>query len=482
MRRKFASNLLFLVFTNFLIKPFWIFGIDRVVQNRVGVDAYGMYFALFNYTYLFSVILDFGVNNFNNRIIARHPSRVATYIPNLLSVKLVLGLVFFLLVAITSWMSGYTYDQMAMLGVLALNQILLSYILYLRSNLTALHYFKTDAIISVMDRLLVIICCGTMLYTPLGQQVGFDIRWFAYSQTTALFITAGIAAATLYGKVEIQLSWWRWRFVRAILWSALPYAMLGLLMGIYYRIDAVMLERMRGAAETGIYAKSFRLLDAVNQFAYLFGVPLLPLFAGMIRQRQDISTLLRFSATAMVLISLSAAILAVFFGREWMDWLYHDRTEESRWIFAVLMMSFVPISSVYIYGTLLTAHGSMRVLNVIALAGIAINVSLNLFLIPQYGAIGAAWATLVTQAVVALWHIYACQTVFGLSWGLSIVLRLMMFVVLGLGLCYALEHLGIDWRIRQLIDGLGLVAIMAVLGLVSIETLRANLAMVKKGS
>jgi hypothetical protein len=36
MRKKFALNLLFLLAANLLVKPFWIFGIDRVVQNKVG--------------------------------------------------------------------------------------------------------------------------------------------------------------------------------------------------------------------------------------------------------------------------------------------------------------------------------------------------------------------------------------------------------------------------------------------------------------
>jgi len=33
MKRKFINNLGFLLFLNLLVKPFWIFGIDRTVQN-----------------------------------------------------------------------------------------------------------------------------------------------------------------------------------------------------------------------------------------------------------------------------------------------------------------------------------------------------------------------------------------------------------------------------------------------------------------
>ena len=57
--RQFISNITFLVFVNLIVKPFWIFGIDRTVQNAVGAEQYGTYFALFNFTMLFHILLDF---------------------------------------------------------------------------------------------------------------------------------------------------------------------------------------------------------------------------------------------------------------------------------------------------------------------------------------------------------------------------------------------------------------------------------------
>ena len=48
---------------NFLIKPIWILLIDREVQNRVGVQTYGSYFALFNLTYVLLFIADAGLSN-----------------------------------------------------------------------------------------------------------------------------------------------------------------------------------------------------------------------------------------------------------------------------------------------------------------------------------------------------------------------------------------------------------------------------------
>ena len=84
MSRPFLNNVGFLLLINLLIKPIFIFGIDLVVQNRVGPAAYGSYFALFNFAFLFNVLLDFGINNFNQRLVARDPKRVAKWLPNII--------------------------------------------------------------------------------------------------------------------------------------------------------------------------------------------------------------------------------------------------------------------------------------------------------------------------------------------------------------------------------------------------------------
>lgn len=57
MKKKFVTNLAFLIGVNLLIKPFWIFGIDRTVQNSVGAVDYGIYYALFNFPFYLTFCL-----------------------------------------------------------------------------------------------------------------------------------------------------------------------------------------------------------------------------------------------------------------------------------------------------------------------------------------------------------------------------------------------------------------------------------------
>lgn len=473
MRRKFATNLVFLLAANLLVKPFWIFGIDRVVQNRIGPDEYGTYFAVFNYTYLFSIVLDFGINNFNNRAIARNNKRVGEYLLNLMMVKLFLSVIYLAITFLSATATGFNSHQLMMLFFLAINQILLSAILYFRSNIAALQMFKYDSFISILDRLLTIVFCLVLMYGS-AFKGSFNIMWFIYAQTAALVITALVALVVVMGRTVIKLNIWRGKFTRMILLKSAPFALLALLMGIYYRIDAVMIERMlpNGAHEAGIYAASFRLLDAVNMFGYLFATLLLPLFAGMIRKRENMQPLVKFSSELMFAGSIIVAACCYFFRNEIMLLLYHNSTPYWSIIFGWLMVSFIPMSSIYIFGTLLTAKGSLKMLNLIALGGVVINVGLNLFLIPAYGALGATFATLITQVFAAVAHVIIANRQFSFVYTPRELAKLVLYTIICVACVFAVRFLPFNWLVNVCIGGLSGIVLIAVFNIVPLAQVR----------
>ena len=97
LKKTFITNLALLLFLNLLVKPFWIFGIDRQVQNVVGAESYGFYFALFNFSLLLNILLDFGITNFNNRNISQNTQLLNKHFSNLIMLRVFLGLAYFVI-------------------------------------------------------------------------------------------------------------------------------------------------------------------------------------------------------------------------------------------------------------------------------------------------------------------------------------------------------------------------------------------------
>ena len=429
MKRKFITNLLLLLFLNVLIKPFWIFGIDVTVQNMVGDESYGLYFSLLNFSMILNILLDLGITNYNNKNIAQHRQLLRKHISNIVGLKFLLAGIYALVCIFTALIIGYREIQLHLLAFLIFNQFLISFTLYLRSNISGLHLFRTDSLLSVLDRTLMILICSVLLFTNITNHT-FKIEWFVYVQTAAYLIASLITLAVVLSHTGKLKFYFDRRFFIVFLRKTYPYALLALLMSFYNRIDSVMLERLLpdGKEQAGIYAHAFRLLDAVSMFGVLFAGLLLPIFARMIKQKEDIGSMVQFSFLLLFVPAIIISLSSGFYDQEIMILLNYSHTELSASIFQILMVSFLGVATTYIFGTLLTANGSIRQLNFMAIAGMGINIVLNLILIPHIKALGSAWASLATQLFTALAQTLLAVVILRLSVNYRLIGKLAVFI------------------------------------------------------
>ncbi|MBQ7734420.1 MAG: oligosaccharide flippase family protein [Bacteroidales bacterium] len=438
-QKDFVFNIAILIFLNLLVKPFWILGVEVAVQNRVGAAAYGLYFAIFNFTYLFNVVLDMGITNFNNRNIARHTQLLSKHLSGIIVLKLLLGLVYLMVTFGVAFLIGYDTLHFRLLFWMAINQFLNAFILYLRSNVSALLMFKTDSVLSVLDRLMMILICGVMLWTDV-LHTPFKIEYFVYAQTAAYSVSAAVALAVVLSKAHLTRLHWNRPFFLMILKKSFPFALLYLLMSFYNRIDSVMIERMLpgeiATTEAGIYASAFRLLDALVMIAYLFSVILLPLFSRMLKDGERIGGIVRSATSLLSFFAITSVTVLLCFRLPVLELLYNEHITESAAVFSILIPCIIPISMTYIFGTLLTANGNMKLLNLTALAGIAVNLLVNILLIPRFHACGAATASLTTQTVMALVQTIIAFKVTGLPLKEIPLLKILIFTAILIPSCY----------------------------------------------
>jgi O-antigen/teichoic acid export membrane protein len=300
---------------------------------------------------------------------------------------------------------GYDSMQVKILIWLAFNQFLNSLILYLRSNVTALLMFKTDSILSVLDKLLMIIICSLLL-TGCVTDKPFQIMWFVYAQTASYLIAAVVALVIVLLKAKIVRLTWNFTFFRAILKKSFPFALLTLLMAIYGWIDSVMIERILpisvSRTQAGIFASAFRFLNVLVQIAYLVSVILLPLFSKMLKKKEDLKPIIRSAFTLLFFFSVTATVLLLGYRVDVLYHFYPDIWAESAQVFVFIIPCIIPFSMTYIFGTLLTANGNLRILNITSAIAIGINIVINFSLIPILGARGAAIASLSTQSSIAI--------------------------------------------------------------------------------
>lgn len=447
MRRFFAKNLLFVIALNALVKPVWIFAIDRTVQNRVGHASYGTFQALLSMSIIMQFVLDFGLNSYNTRAISRDPASYARRFPALLGLRLLLMGLYFAVVLGIGYGIGYRGHTLTLLCGTLLIQTLTILVLFIRSNVAAFQRFRLDGLLSITDRLLMILICGALLVLP-ATASRFRIEWFIWCQAACYAASACLGFYMLWRitRQPIRLSFHLGR-VAGMMRAAAPYALLMFLMSIYMRADVPLLERLYGAQEAGRYMSAVRQLDVCNQFAILFAGILLPLFGRMLSEGQSVAPIARLSTNLLLPFAFLAMVIAWTSGTGIMHLLYPAATAYDGRIFAWVMSCLPAYALMYVYSTLLTANGAMRLLNTQAACAALLNLALNFFVIPRCGGEGAAMVSCLTQ-----WSIAGSTLVFATRrnrlpvhprWIAAHVFYLLMLALAGIA---ALRLWPGDWR------------------------------------
>jgi O-antigen/teichoic acid export membrane protein len=135
------------------------------------------------------------------------------------------------------------------------------------------------------------------------------------------------------------------------------------------------------------------------------------------------------------------------------------------------MCCFAAISTTYIFGTLLTANGNLRQLNIMALTGICINLILNLILIPKFMAYGSAISSLITQFFTAIVQVILAARIFHFRFNKRLITQLFLFIAGIVGFNIFTCKLDFFWMINFALM-CGLSGVWAfIIGLVNVKSI-----------
>ena len=124
-----------------------------------------------------------------------------------------------------------------------------------------------------------------------------------------------------------------------------------------------------------------------------------------------------------------------------MQLLYDGKGSLYSQVFSTLIYSIIPISVTYVFGTLLTANGSLRQLNTFAAISLFLNAAVNIALIPLLGPYGSAWASLAAQSFMAIAQMAVAVRMFKLAPNIFKTWNIALFTALTIAINIAISHL-----------------------------------------
>lgn len=470
---KFYSSLSLLIFLNAVIKPVWIFGIDRQVQNVVGTGAYGTYFSILNLSIVFSFLLDWGLTVYFNRQLASQKDAFIDKAGSFLFLKLLFALLYAAIVFFAGWLAGIGHWSI-LIGVVLI-QVFTSLFLFFRAIITAQQWFSTDAWLSVLDKTLMVFLCGSLLYFPAVFGT-ITINKFLFTQTACTVLAMLCALMILLRRgVNFSVSGYS-LFNKKLFLHAFPFAVVVLLMGLHFRLDGFMLERIHpnGAYEAGIYATAYRLIDASNMIGYLVASFLLPYIAWQWSHKKDIAPVILTSRHILLLFSIGLACAAYFLAPWIQQSLYHTSDEAHIKVLQLSMPALIGYSLVQVYGTVLTATGRIVAFCYINLVAVIINVLINLLLIPSLGAKGSALASLASQSFCGIAAMVYVNEKLGIRYHFRLLLMYIFTAAILSGFFYGLKDAGVSKWLLLAAGGMITLVVMIVTNIRGIKAWTAS--------
>lgn len=215
----------------------------------------------------------------------------------------------------------------------------------------------------------------------------------------------GIALISMYLIEKRTIS--RWRFGKSVANSLLkdswPLFLATLLNMIYLRIDQVMIKEMLTNELLGNYAAAVRLSEAWYIIPMTIAASFFPAVIDAKKDNDDIfKERMQFLFGLLFWSAIIISIPTVFLSEHIIHFLYGNKYIYSA---SVLRIHIWTCLFVFLYVAsskyLLAENLVLIVLFQTAVAA-AINVVLNMILIPRYGIAGAAWASLFAQMATIL--------------------------------------------------------------------------------
>ena len=328
-------------------------------------------------------------------------------VANGVAMKLAASLVAFAALALFSVASGKPDDVALTMLILGAGMLATTFAQYVQSIFRAMALTHIEAMMRIIQQLLMI---AAVIFVMLddGGIVAYAVACSASAFASAVVTCAILWLFVLPAAPRVDLTAWR-----VIARDAWPFWVATLLWLAYYRIDIVLLSYFSDDTQTGLYNMAYNGFQVLTMPPTVLILALFPSFAHLYAHERPRFFKLRIQARNTV-IAVAVAVIAVsaLVVSPVIDLLLGAEYAGSALLFRVLAGALLFLYPNYVLMYTLAAANRQKSVTVATAVGAAVNVSINLVMIPLFAALGAAIATFATEAIVFVALTYASWRAF----------------------------------------------------------------------
>lgn len=231
-----------------------------------------------------------------------------------------------------------------------------------------------------------------------------DLLWFVVAVLLDQVIM-GLAFVIIYKARGFKnyYGFFDMTIARRLLTDSWPMIFTSFVIMIYMRIDQVMIQKMLGNEEVGIYSAALRLSEVWYFFPIIIVNSIYPALINAKSVNEDLYLLrLQRLYTFLIWMAIFVGVIVSFFSEPVINFLYGLEFKSAADVLIVHIWTGVFVFFGCAKGKWILTENIAKISLYCTGVGAVVNIIVNFILIPYMGVVGAAIATLIAQAVSAL--------------------------------------------------------------------------------
>lgn len=404
--RKIAKNISFLMLSEIVTKIL-LFILLLVLTRFLDPASFGIYSFGLAFAGIIVILSDAGLNSLFVREAARDKKKIRWFISKALPIKVLFSVIALSLTYVISIGSGSESSRTMFLVIMVSAYSIKEIAQLFRNSFVAIEKMEVEAALKIAEHAILVSLICTALFS------GEGLMFIAYAYIATAFMNLIVSMSLSFKHFNTEkFDGTKLRMYRAvsILKKSAPFAFTALFISIYFNIDSVMLSYLKGDYQTGIYNGAYRLIAILSFIPGVVVQALFPVFSRMFKEskrsivfayRKTMKYMFVISAPIVVGTIMLADSITIFLGRE-----YAISAEPLK----VLIFASMFIFFNFVAATVLNSIDKQLIVTKAVAAGAAINILLNIFLIPGFGYNGAAFATVATEFLIILFLAFKIKT------------------------------------------------------------------------
>lgn len=372
------------------------FFVGALVARYLGPERYGVLNYALSFVTIFVFLSSFGVDNILVREILKYKEKSESILNTAFVIKIFGGALIIITASIFSQVVNSDPYITGLIFIYSLHLIFLSLNVtssYFQATVRHKYLFVAQFISTIAVSLL-------KLYFVYN---GFGVGWFVLALVFETALSSFIVLRFFQKSGQVLKFSPDLGLAKKLLADSWPFILSTAFYLIYTKIDQVMIGKMIDAKSLGIYSAGVRVAELWYFVPAIICGVIFPAIANAKLVDQELYEK-RIKKVFILIISISIifALAQLFFAKYIILILFGRAYLDSVIILKIYTWAGVIVSSIIIIQQYLIIENKTRLIMTSSFLGAMTNVALNLILIPLFGIVGSALATLVSYAIIPL--------------------------------------------------------------------------------